>query len=88
MSEARPLGYALRRFPNRADSVTGLADASEAFRDMCEELAEAEEALAALSPGEQAAERRAECIGWIIRLTEEMTEALVRFDASSPGRRR
>ena len=50
------------------------------FRDMCEELAAAEEALARMDglPPSLQAERRGECQGWIERLTLEIDEALTK----------
>lgn len=70
---------ALRRFPRDAESVCRLAETSEAFRDMCEELAVTEAAEQALSAGGTTREgtaRRLECEGWIARLVEEMSLAL------------
>jgi hypothetical protein len=69
---------AIRRFPGRAASLRRLAGRSDAFRDMCEELAAAEDALARIEadPGTAVAGRKAECEGWIVRLTAEMGEAL------------
>jgi hypothetical protein len=88
---SRDVEVAIRRFPDRAERMAQLAQTSEPFRDMCEELAAAEDALSALGPGAtpQVIERRAECEGWIVRLIKEMSEAL---DAANvvplSGRRR
>ena len=75
---SRAVAAAIRRFPGRAASIRRLAERSEAFRDMCEELAAAEAALARIeaSPPANRAERMAECEGWIVRLTAEMSAAL------------
>lgn len=72
------LAPAIRRFPEQRESVIGLAGRSEAFRDMCEELAAAEAALASLraSDGAGVEARRLECAAWIERLTDEMARAL------------
>ena len=73
---SRAVAAAIRRFPGRADIICRLAERSEAFRDMCEELAAAEAALARIeaSPPANRAERMAECEGWIVRLTGEMSD--------------
>ncbi|MFO1144799.1 MAG: hypothetical protein U1E59_20960 [Amaricoccus sp.] len=49
-----------------------------ALLDMCEELAAADAALTSVSllPAKLRAERRAECMGWIERLKQEIDEAL------------
>lgn len=72
------LAPAIRRFPEQRESVIGLAERSEAFRDMCEELAAAEAALASLGTSDRAGveARRLECAEWIERLAGEMTRAL------------
>lgn len=75
---AHDLLRAQRRFPDQIDRVARLAGRSEAFHDMCEELAAAERALAALTA--DATERRIECESWIDRLTSEMSEALRQAD--------
>lgn len=83
MHELEP---AIRRFPEWAAQVARLAERDEAFRDMCEELAAAEVALIGLGDGRSAAQvaRREECEGWIVRLVDEMTEAL--RQSAAPGR--
>jgi hypothetical protein len=85
---AEHLAAAKRRFPEWAGGIERLAARDEAFRDMCEELAVAEEALARISAAKAAnsLERRLECEGWIIRLGAEMDAALRR--AEPPARRR
>ncbi|PZQ51686.1 MAG: hypothetical protein DI556_05910 [Rhodovulum sulfidophilum] len=75
---AHDLFHALRRFPDQKERVARLAERSETFRDMCEELAAAERALAALTG--ESTDRRIECEGWIDRLLGEMSEALCRLD--------
>jgi hypothetical protein len=79
---SREIAAAIRRFPARSDQVARLAERDEAFRDMCGELAAAEEALARLGTDATAAgaARRAECDGWIARLTEEMDATLSRAE--------
>jgi hypothetical protein len=75
---SRAVAAAIRRFPGRAEGVRHLAERSGAFLDMCEELVAAEEALALIEASlrPDRPERRAECEGWIVRLTAEMGEAL------------
>lgn len=75
---SREIASAIRRFPDRTERVVRMAERDEGFRDMCEELVAAEEALSrhgaiATSAG---AARRAECEGWITRLVEEMAARL------------
>jgi hypothetical protein len=76
------IAAALRRFPHRTEQVALLSSRDEAFRDMCEELAAADEALSRLEADRTAAgaARRAECEGWITRLIEEMGATLDRAD--------
>ncbi len=77
---------AKRRFPEVAARVARLAECDEAFRDMCEELAAAEDALEGnRGVGTAAAERREECEGWIVRLVAEIAEALGRSPDSVTG---
>lgn len=72
------LEAAMRRFPGQTAIVLRIAARDEAFRDMCEELAAAEAALAGIRDGRSAADagRREECEGWIDRLIDEMTATL------------
>ena len=83
------LDAAKRRFPGRAGKIESLATEEEAFRDMCEELAVAEEALERLStaPAGGSRERRLECEGWIARLSAEMEAALLRAEMPARWRR-
>jgi hypothetical protein len=69
---------ALRRFPSKAREIEELTAQSEDFRDMCEELAEAEAALLAAqnAPAGVRNERIAEWTGWIDRLSAEIAAAL------------
>jgi hypothetical protein len=69
---------ALRRFPSKARTIEELTRQSENFRDMCEELAEAEAALLAAknAPAGVRDERMAESTGWIERLSAEIAAAL------------
>jgi hypothetical protein len=82
---SREIAAAIRKFPDRVESIARLAGRDEAFRDMCEELAAAEEALARLESEATAAgtARRTECEGWITRLTAEMAAALGRAEIIS-----
>jgi hypothetical protein len=86
---------ALRRFPAEARLIEELSARSENFRDMCDELADAERALLAtkdLRPDVRN-ERIAEWTGWIDRLSAEIAVALrnakvIPLDrAKPPGRR-
>ena len=81
------LEVAIRKFPGQVEAVVRLAERDDAFRDMCEELAAAETALAGLRGARTSPERerREECEGWIVRLLAEMTEALDRSGARGPG---
>jgi hypothetical protein len=76
--EAEGKRSALRRFPNRARIIEDLTRQSEDFRDMCEELAEAEAALLAAknAPAGVRGERMAEWTGWIERLSAEISAAV------------
>jgi hypothetical protein len=68
----------LRHFPAKVDAVRDLALRNQSFRDMCQELDDAERALARmedLSPDIRV-ERLEECHGWIERLMQEMEDAL------------
>lgn len=69
---------AVRRFPASGAQISTLAAKDDAFRDMCEELAEADALLARLDASRPAneTERRLECEGWIERLTAEIADAL------------
>lgn len=69
---------ALRRFPAEHRTIEELSAHSEDFRDMCEELAEAELALATAEglPGALREQRRAEWHAAIDRLASEIARAL------------
>ena len=79
---SREIAAGIRRFPARAERVIRMAERDEAFRDMCEELMAAEEALSRLRADATAAAaaRRAECEGWITRLIGEMAATLDRAE--------
>jgi hypothetical protein len=68
----------LRRFPFGRCTIEDLRAHSEDFRDMCEELADAEQALLAADvlPLPIREERRAEWVATIERLTAEIESAL------------
>jgi hypothetical protein len=67
IERSKGLRSALRHFPDRVQRIEALERESENFRDICDELAAAEDALAAIdSLGEsQRAERRLEWLGFI-----------------------
>ncbi len=76
---SREIAAALDRFPNQAEKINRLVERDEDFRDMCEELVAAQDALARLGGAETMMDetaRRAECEGWIRRLADEMDAAL------------
>jgi len=68
----------LRHFPTKADAVRDLARRNQDFRDMCQELDDAEGALARMEsvPPDIREGRKKECLGWIERLRHEMEDAL------------
>ncbi|WP_413991951.1 hypothetical protein ACMDCR_07605 [Labrys okinawensis] len=61
------LNSAKRHFPNRSQDVELLAQESESFRDLCDELVTAEKALATVDQLDEAtrAERRLEWLAYI-----------------------
>lgn len=75
-----PLSAALSRFPWRAQEIETLIGRDESFRDMCDELAEADLTLAKIDQVPAAAReaRTLECKDWIERLTREISDALNR----------
>lgn len=79
---------ALRRFPQEAHSIEDLTARSEDFRDMCDELAAAEQGLLATKDvrPEIREERIAEWAGWIDRLTAEIAAALSKSNVIPLGR--
>jgi hypothetical protein len=81
-----------RRFPHFEFAVHDLIDRKESFRDMCEELLEAEVALSNVDqePPELRAARRAEWQAFIGRSLAELEEVLRTCSATpaSPPRLR
>ena len=71
---------ALSRFPGHAQEIETLIGLNESFRDMCDELAEADTTLARIDrvPATAREARILECKDWIERLTKEIGEALGR----------
>jgi hypothetical protein len=72
----------LRRFPTQGRQIEELTASSEDFRDMCDELAEAELALLASEdlPPDLRSERKAEWTALIDRLNAEIASALTNFN--------
>lgn len=72
---------AIRHFPKRAGQIEALACDSENFRDLCDELAAAEEALAAVDRLAEAAqaERRLEWLSFIRGALAEIGAELQRI---------
>jgi len=72
---------AIRKFPSNAKSIEALLVSSESFRELCEDLAEAERALAATDqlPETLRFPRRVECQGWVESLTNEIEGMLREF---------
>ncbi len=68
----------VRHFATQGADPRGLATRDPAFRDMCEEFAEAETALSQIEwqSADVRGERLEECQGWIEGLLAEMEEAL------------
>jgi hypothetical protein len=71
---------ATRRFPSEAKLIEEVMVRSESFRGLCDDLAEAERALAATDQLSEALlrERRAECQEWVESLKNEIEWALLR----------
>jgi hypothetical protein len=71
---------ATRRFPSQAKLIEEVINRSESFRGLCDDLAEAERALAASDqmPESLRRDRRAECQEWVESLTNEIEQALGR----------
>jgi hypothetical protein len=69
---------AIRRFPSEAKLIEEVIVRSESFRALCDDLAEAERALAATDEMPEAfcRNRRAECQEWVEDLTNEIERAL------------
>lgn len=78
----------MQRFPTELRAIERLTKQSEDFCDMCEELADAELALCAAQalPPETRAERTAEWIALIERLTAEIGRALRMVNVIPIGR--
>jgi hypothetical protein len=74
----KAVAAAVRRFPQSEIAIRGLMDRSEAFRDMCEELAEAELALSRVdaAPPPLREARRAEWQELVDRLVGEVRAAI------------
>lgn len=85
----KAVAAAVRRFPHFELPVRRLIETDENFREICEELAEAELALSATAsvaaPLREV--RRAEWQGLVDRLALEV-EGAIRSDASARGRAR
>lgn len=83
----------LRHFATLRDEVFDLAVRDPAFGDMCEEFAEAEDAMTRIEqlPVGLREERLEECQGWIESLIAEMEQALLTAKViplpHRPGRR-
>lgn len=77
-NKTRAVSAAVRRFPQFELTVHRLVDRSETFRDMCEELADAEQALARVEelPMALRETRRAEWQELVDRLTGEVGAVL------------
>ena len=71
---------ATRRFPSEAKLIEEVMLRSESFHGLCDDLAEAERALAATDEMPEAlrCDRRAECQEWVESLTNEIERALRR----------
>jgi hypothetical protein len=72
------LSAAVRRFPELELTIRRMIAADQTFRDMCEELAEAEAALSRVDrlPSPMHAARRAEWHDIVERLAREVEETL------------
>lgn len=81
---------AIRHFPERAKDIEMLVRDSESFRDLCDELAEAEEALATVEGLEIAtrAQRRLEWLSFIRGTLAEISAELRRVKVVSIDRSR
>jgi hypothetical protein len=80
----RAVAAALRRFPQHELTIHRLMDRAESFRDMCEELADAEMALARVdeAPAALREDRRAEWQAVVDRLVAEVETELRGYDSS------
>jgi hypothetical protein len=79
---------AVRRFPQFELAIHRLMERDESFRDMCEELAEAESALARVDmvPLALREARRAEWQELVDRLVGEVGAAVLNTDAAARSR--
>ncbi len=84
----KAVSAAVRRFPRYELAVRQLMDRDESFRDMCEELAEAELALSRVDrvPVPLRESRRAEWHQLVERLVGEVEAALQAWDAFAKSR--
>jgi hypothetical protein len=86
------LEAAVRTFPAAAEQITDLMIRSESFRNVCEDLATVENALAEVDslPEPTREARRAEAEEWIRSLTDEIRSTLysAKILPISQGRRR
>lgn len=80
------VSVACRLLPELARSIEERARRDESFRDLCDDLAAAELALAALrrNPDPAASERVAECEDWIASLTAEVENTVRRAAGLRP----
>jgi hypothetical protein len=80
---------AKQHFPNRAWEIDALAQDSEDFRDLCEELATAEAALAGVDQAREGvrAERRLEWLSFIRSALAQIDAELERFNVVRIDRR-
>jgi hypothetical protein len=78
MDKREAFSAAFRRFPQSELAIRRLMDRSEAFRDMCEELADAEAALSKVDgvPSALREARKAEWQDLVDRLVGEVGTAL------------
>jgi hypothetical protein len=79
---------AARRFPSEAKLIAELIRGSESFRELCEDLAAAEQALASTDRMTEALRRarREECREWIESLANEIEWALRKAKVVQFGR--
>jgi hypothetical protein len=84
----RAASAAVRRFPQFELAIHRLMDRDEIFRDMCEELAEAELALSRvdLLPPTLSEARRAEWQELVDRLVAEVGAAVTNMDGAAKSR--
>jgi hypothetical protein len=78
---------AVQRFPQAEFAIRKLMSGSEAFSDMCAELAEAEQALSNVPPGSSHDDRRTEWQLLVNSLVREIEQALRENDPLARGKR-